>query len=426
MKLNKKLIACFCLAMFGFKSYAVTNSPVLMSYWSNTYSADFYPVPGSLSTNGIPQSNLNFRQQVNYLSILAYAALGVHSDGIIHFKNTYRELSATDINFCQQNQAICTDNTGNANGRLGSFSAFTLLQNQNFSLTKIISVGGSNSQAAFNAAIQNPTNFATSAATIINSYKLSGIDLDFELQNTFTAAQATQYASLITLLRQTLGPTKIIALEIAPDSATQDSINSAAWHSIANNANYISLMGYEFHSYLYRPYITGFNSNLYPEISPPKMDRFYLMSDDASVNNLIHLGVPAHKILLGIPAYSHTYGGVLSYNAGLYQDFNPNVTPVFDAFGKGITTYATALSLLHNGFEEHEVYSHGVVSAVYAYNPRTNQFITYENPTSLNAKADYILENHLAGAMVWNIAEDLPVSDSNSVLAILSHRLKIS
>ncbi len=64
----------------------------------------------------------------------------------------------------------------------------------------------------------------------------------------------------------------------------------------------------------------------------------------------------------------------------------------------------TAIPVVTNGSE---------LSGVYAN--VTGNFISYENPASVSAKAQYVLKNNLAGIMFWALRYDQPVIVNNQL-----------
>ena len=147
------------------------------------------------------------------------------------------------------------------------------------------------------------------------------------------------------------------------------------------------------------------------------------MSDDQAVKYLTYHGVPANKIILGFPAYFQAYGGVASKNNGLYQPYDRKKTPSY-SYGKGIDSYVMMQTLLNKGFVSHTIYMNKIISAVFAYNPALQQWISYENEKSVAAKAKYVDSNHLAGIMMWNITMDLPAHNPKSLLSSVYRELK--
>lgn len=93
-----------------------------------------------------------------------------------------------------------------------------------------------------------------------------------------------------------------------------------------------------------------------------------------------------------------------------------SLTPAYGLDIKGMGPYRLAQQLLARGFVSHETVIDGAVSAVHAYSASTHEWMSYESPRSVAAKAHYVIRRHLAGMMMWEIGEDLPLSDRRSLL----------
>lgn len=430
-KLGFLTIMFLMLPWRGVNAGQIQSHKILMTYWSdNTTRYADYPIPGSLSPSGTTQKNPELMGQLDMINVLAYAFMQVDGSGHVYFNHPAVDLSRHDVRgFCHQHSDSCPS-AGQASA--GSFSAFAKLQNTRRTLRKIISIGGAGSQNTFENAIAYPKTFVESASTIITAYHLAGIDLDFEPSALFGSAESERYAQLVLALRKKLGPRAYISIEVPGDWETLRSMDCPSNTSCSNNLKhiagdaYVSLMGYEFHGPYYPGGVTGNNSNLYSSPDEPLIPGFYHVSDNQAVEYLTFVGVPANRILLGFPAYFVAYGEVKTTNGnhGLYARFKKRKTPKYD-LNRGHGSYRAAQKLLESGFKPHYIRVDGRISAVFAFSPATRQWISYDDPASIAAKADYVVSRHLAGMMMWEIGEDLPVSNSQSLLrsarAVLSH-----
>lgn len=403
---------------------------ILMTYWSdNTSRFAGYPMPGSFARSGAMQTNPQMQRQLDDINVLAYAFLQVDAAGNVYFANPGVDLTAADLRqFCRQHPATCPHATS---ASAGSFPAFAHLTNRYRSLLKVVSIGGSGSQSTLDNALDHPESFVRSAASLIHAYHLDGIDLDFEPDTFFRPGQGEQYAKVVAALREALGSLAFISIEVPGDWETLRSIdcpsNPHCGHNLAVIAAdaYISLMGYDYHNPFYPGTVTGNASNLYSDPHEPLLAGFYHSSDSQAVEYLTFMGVPADRILLGFPAYFVSYGGVaaLPGSHGLYQPFDRSRTETYDLGGlKGIGSDRVAWRLLGAGFRPHHLVIGGMLSAVYAYNASSREWISYDNAASIAAKADYVIARRLGGMMMWEIGEDMPVDSSHSLLES-AHRI---
>jgi chitinase len=161
----------------------------------------------------------------------------------------------------------------------------------------------------------------------------------------------------------------------------------------------VNLMAYDY----YEPdsdAITGHHAPLYTNPADPKR-----VSDDNSVQEYERAGVPASKIVLGVPFYAHVWGQVSEVNQGLFQ------------LGKEIPhQYAASLdgpeAMLKNGFIR---YWDPIASAPYLYSAEKQIFVSYDDPQSLRLKCKYVLAHKLRGIMFWDYESDTSGALLNAV-----------
>jgi chitinase len=404
-------------------SNSIPAEPVLMSFWAHNqlrYPDD--PIPGSRNHAGVTQENSALAQKLDAINVLAYSFLDVDESGNVYFSDPTVDLSPSDVSgFCRDHPSSCPNSPA---ALMGSFTAFTKLQNKRGTLRKIISIGGANSQKAFDHAITHPDAFVQSASAIVRAYQLDGVDLDFEPDGLFTANDAQPYAQLVAALREELGKKAFISVEVPGDWETLRSMNCPTNNACKNNLRtialnaYVTLMGYDFHDPYYPGIVTGNDSNLYSIPNEPLLGGFYHSSDSQAVEYLTYQDVPANRIILGFPAYFVAYGGVddPSGNHGLFRHFDPSLTPRFDWDVRARGSYRAMQHLLQSGFERQDIRVNGEISAVYAYNAAARQWISYDDSSSVNAKARYVQSRQLAGMQMWEIGQDVPFDNPESLL----------
>ena len=379
--IQRTILFVFFLILFAMVYYSFSKPKIIMSYFAPEEDKSF------------ASSVLKIDAQVNHLNVLAYAFLHVSADGNIIFNH-------------KANQSALPE----------SFRFFLEIQNRHHHLKKLFSIGGADDQKSFFYAINNVDNFVNSARVLINEHHLAGIDLDFEINRPYTPEEARGYATLVDKLRKKLGSSRLISMATIIDTGTLLSMGRENWRVIANNADFISIMCYDLTSPFSQPAFTELASNLYLVPQAPQSSQNRHLSCDQSIHYLATLDVPTKKIVLGIPAYAISYGGVGFENNGLFQPSVPDKTPIFDDMGKGLLRYSTVITLSQKGFRKHQLLSNGSVNGVWLYNPETCQLITFDNAQSVQSKMAYVLKNKLAGVMMWRIGQDVPIEHSASLL----------
>ncbi len=138
----------------------------------------------------------------------------------------------------------------------------------------------------------------------------------------------------------------------------------------------------------------GFNAPLRPMAGDP-----YVRNGGAvAVAAWRRLGVPAKKIVFGIPFYGTLFSGVQAgpKGDGLGQPCNGSAGRQID--GPEIATLGNASGLVEHYDARGE--------AAYGYNPASKQFLSYETPRSIAAKRRFVASAGLAGVMSWDLGAD--------------------
>jgi chitinase len=137
--------------------------------------------------------------------------------------------------------------------------------------------------------------------------------------------------------------------------------------------------------------ITGNHAPLFTNPADPKG-----VSTDRSVNEFEKAGVPARKIVLGVPFYGHVWGQVPPANHGLFQPGQ--------AVHNGESSYtAIVTTMMGHGYTR---YWDAAASVPYLYSDEKQIFVSYEDPESLAAKCKYVKKKHLKGIMFWDYESD--------------------
>ena len=288
-----------------------------------------------------------------------------------------------------------------------NYAALVALKQENPSLTVLASVGGWLWSGNFSDAAltkESRSRFAESAVAFIRRYGLDGLDVDWEYPgmvgagNRFRPEDKQNYTLMLKEIRRQFNREqkklhRHLYLTIATGASSRF-LEHTEMARVQRYVDTVNLMAYDY----YEPgsdKITGHHAPLFTNPADPKK-----ISADRSVQEYEAAGVPAAKIVLGVPFYGHVWGEVGNDDHGLFQPGKQ----VANSFGR----YSEVSEMLKNGFTR---YWDPVASAPYLYNPASRVFVTYEDPESLDLKCRYVLDHKLGGVMFWEYN-----SDSSGVL----------
>lgn len=223
-----------------------------------------------------------------------------------------------------------------------------------------------------------------------------GVDLDWELPHGAKARH--DFTLLVREFRRQLDavrPGLLLTAAIGADSEIPKSFELGA---AARSLDWIGVMDYELHG-TWNPRTT-FNAPL---------RRSALVPDAQTVANSIAMyrraGVPASKLLMGVPFYGHVYADVPAGpdGTGLGQSYGGL------AAGPGITDgdidYRT---LVTDWFPRLGVHRDPVAAQASAYDPAMRRLAVFDDPVTLGWKAAWARAKGLRGAMIWEISQDTP------------------
>jgi chitinase len=284
-----------------------------------------------------------------------------------------------------------------------NFALLTALRNANPRLTVLVSVGGwlwsqNFSDMALTAARRRV--FEESAMEFLAQYDLEGLDIDWEYPglpgagHPHRAEDKENFTALLSELRarfdaESRKTHRRLYLTIAMGGGA-DVIAHTEMRKVARYVDTVNLMTYDYYEAGSDP-TTGHHAPLFANPADPKK-----VSSDETVREYEKEGVPAAKILLGVPFYGRAWGDVADQNHGLFQ-------PGKEVAGFDGQYSSIAANLLGQGFTR---YWDDAAKAPYLYNAEKHIFVSYEDPESLAAKCKYVRERKLGGVMFWEYFGD--------------------
>ena len=282
-----------------------------------------------------------------------------------------------------------------------NFRKLNLLKQVNPDLKIMISIGGWTWSRYFSDAALSDSSrkfFAASAADIIKTYGLDGIDIDWEYPgmrgdagHIFRPEDKSNFTLLMAALRQELDKLQVQNGKYYQLTAAVGGFNSFIDHTemgkVQQYLDYINLMTYDYgggklsahHTNLYTP---SYNNNA--------------NSAQKAIEAYKAAGVPAGKLVLGIAFYGRGWQLETTDQKGLQQ----KVTSSFRAGG-----FSQIKDSLENK-KGYKTYWDKKAKAPYLLNVAEKRFISYDNERSVRLKCNYVKKQGMGGVMFWEYSSD--------------------
>ena len=297
-----------------------------------------------------------------------------------------------------------------------NFAALRKLKQRQPALKTLISIGGWDYSTYFSDVASSAARreaFAQSCLEFILEHGFDGIDLDWEYPvsgglagNTNRPQDKQNFTLLLQAIREKLnrqsakdGRQYYLTIAGAANTSYLSKIEPA---KVSALVDYLFVMSYDIHG----PWdsYADLNAPLYkPQESSPQ----YKNSVYDGIRAYLDKGVPAKKLILGMPFYGYLYQGVSGRNNGLYSSFRSAKAISYDSLRKDYLNNSAYAKLWHD-----------IARVPYLYG--NDSFISYEDPSSIAAKATMAKSMGLAGAGAWELSQDTSGSLLKSAWQTLS------
>jgi chitinase len=230
-----------------------------------------------------------------------------------------------------------------------------------------------------------------------------GFDIDWEFPTAADTVNATLLMQEFRKQLNALGKTnKKHYLLTMFGPAGQQNFSNIQLPEVAEELDFYNVQGYDFHGTWETS--TNHASPLFDDKQDPVRDENFFI--DYTIGSYLEAGVPADKLVLGIPIYARGWTGVPSTNNGLYQtSTGPAPFPKADYLQTpGVITYLTVTGL--TGFTRY--FDHKRIAA-WLYDPNSQTFWSYDDPVTVWLKTAYVrvrVPGGLGGAFVWALKDD--------------------
>ena len=300
----------------------------------------------------------------------------------------------------------------------GIFHQLQELKQRYPQLKIVISFGGWGQSDGFSSAVE-PEHLKDFVRSCVNTFIqghfaegidapgiFDGIDIDWEypVEGGVTPGRSEDTANFTAMaeeFRRQLDAVRPGLLLTAALPAPAELYKNFDLRKIAASMDYLSIMAYDLHwdsepmTFLHSPL---FHDPLDP--SPSPMDK---RNGDYAVTGFMAAGVPAEKIVLGVPFYGKGWTGVQDVNHGLYQS----------ATGPAKAGSYRELKTL-TGHVDHQYYKRAATCSVW----NNKNFWSYDCPKAMRAKLAYVRKRNLGGVMLWELSHD---TADGELLRSLSH-----
>jgi GH18 family chitinase len=276
------------------------------------------------------------------------------------------------------------------------------------SLKTLMSVGGwgdgSRPFAALAATDASRRHFAQSCKAFLEKYKFDGLDVDWEYPE--NAQEGANFVALMTTLREVLGADKVLSIACSANPSVLDRMDVVA---MARVLDFINVMTYDYAGSWDTK--TGLNAPLNPVAGGSGL------AMEPTMKHLLAKGVPADKLVLGLPLYGRGFLGVSKVNNGLDQPFTGLPAGSWE---KGVYDYKDIKKMLAQGTLTRHVDPVGRVP--YAYSEQRGEFVSYDDAESIGNKCRWLMELGLGGAMTWELSGD----DQGELSKVIASTLGVS
>tara|TARA_Y100000590_G_scaffold59517_2_gene63157 strand:+ start:1079 stop:2431 length:1353 start_codon:yes stop_codon:yes gene_type:complete len=241
--------------------------------------------------------------------------------------------------------------------------------------------GNTGGFAAMASTIDSRENFISNLLDLMFNYGYDGIDLDWEYPA--TAEETNDLTSLVDELRiafDSINPDYMITMAVGPGNWSGQHFE---YETMNENLDWFSMMGYDFHGSWSNH--AGHNAPLYQ--SPP-----------GDLDGAVHTGInyllnsrniPAEKLNLGVPFYGKKFNA-----SAINGSFSGSVTDIW---------YDQAAGMINSGYN---YYWDENARCPYLLNENQTQLVTFDDPASIQEKAEYVKQHGLGGMMIWALGYD--------------------
>jgi chitinase len=271
-------------------------------------------------------------------------------------------------------------------GDIGNYKSLVQLKKTNPNLKVVLSLQ-TGFQSVVSGGASTMKSFSQSAVSFLRSYGFDGVDLDWEFP---AASDKNNYKMFIEILFKQTSSANMTISAALPNSPYR--FNGYDVDTLSRYLDFMTAMTYDFHVYINKlDNITGYNSPLYT----PKGESKFL-STSAILSYYLNVGIPASKLLIGIPLYGRSWTLASASQNTLHSPAVGKGGPSPYRHLTGIYLTPDVCLAIQNGAST--VFDN-INGAAYLYADKT--WVSYEEVRTINLKLSWMKSNSLGGVGVW-------------------------
>ncbi|TRY73233.1 hypothetical protein TCAL_08182 [Tigriopus californicus] len=258
----------------------------------------------------------------------------------------------------------------------------------------LASIGGSSSSSTHRLLYQSLLDdsdhrltFSKSAVAFLKHYNFDGLDVDYQPKH---KAERQGYCELIKALSKYLSD---FDMDLTVTIKAQENLIKDTYdiRCLSDHTDALVALTYNLHD---SPAINTGHLAPLENTNPSKLDVKSIMQ------LLLQLGASPEKVVLSIPAFGQ------SFTTKGSATHSPQAVAAKGRQGH-LTSSAGILSYTEICLElQNETWSQGGTNISGPYMYKGNQWIGYDDPSSIKAKVRYVLDHGLGGVMLWEISFD--------------------
>jgi chitinase len=345
-----------------------------------------------------------------------YHVKNVPADQLTHLNYAFAKIVDGEVTLFDRFAAVDKAYPGDKRGDgvlRGNFGQLLQLKKKHAHLKTLISVGGYTLSGPFSDVAlteQSRSRFAASCVVFIKKYGFDGVDVDWEYPmaggaegNKKRPEDKANFTLLLAEIRKQLDAAGQAdglryLLTIAAPAGPRNIVNLEL-DKIHRHVDWVNLMAYDFHGGWDK--LTHFNAPLFAIKDDPASDvQSRKFNVDAAVKAYLDAGVPAEKLVLGVPFFGRGWAGVPNANHGLFQTSTSIPKGTWEP---GVFDYK---DLAAHFVGKYPRYWQDEAKAPWLYDEKTGLMISYDDPESLRAKGAYARGKNLGGVMCWELSAD--------------------